>query len=72
MFSVTVSGLSETPQQIPFTAKVVSAATGNLKRGLEIGLFVLVIIIVIIGLVIGFSRLKGSEEKEERESETYY
>jgi len=71
MFSVSVSGLGET-KEITFTANVTgSEEISGLKRGLEIGLIVLVAIIVIVGLIIGFRKIKSSETEKE-ETETYY
>ena len=56
--------------------KVVEDAEGwdNLKRGLEIGLIVLIGLLVILALVVAFSGKgkKGSEKKSDDESETYY
>ena len=43
----------------------------NVKRSLEIGLVVLVVLLVILALFIGFSKLKGDEEKP-KEEHTYY
>ncbi len=40
----------------------------SLRNGLEIALIVLVVLLVIVGLIIGFSRLRGSEDEEQ----TYY
>lgn len=71
-FSITVSGLGTTSQEISLTANVIeSAGLGSVKRALEVGLVVLVAILVILGLIIGFRKLK-SEEEIEGEDKTYY
>lgn len=71
-FSVTVSGLGTTSQEISLTTNVIeSPGLGNVKRALEVGLVVLVAILVILGLIIGFRKLK-SEEEIEGEDKTYY
>lgn len=75
-FIVSVATDKET-QQIPLTAKVVEPAVSSwskLRKGLEIGLIALVVILLILGLIIGFRKLKGSEESEEEttEGQTYY
>lgn len=75
MFSVSVKSGDTTLKQVPLKADVKAVATGSgIKKVLEVGLIVLVVILVIIGLIIGFSKLKGSEEEETREEgkETYY
>ena len=72
-FSAAVSGLGTTTQEIALTANVVEAASlGNLKKALEVGLVILVVILVILGLIIGFNKLRGSEEDAEEEGQTYY
>jgi len=75
MFAVTVSSGGEVLQQITLKANVLAktaAGWDKVKRALEVGLVVLVILLVILGLIIGFSKLKGKEETEETESQTYY
>ncbi len=70
-FSVTVSGLGTTAQEISLTANVIeSAGLGSVKKALEVGLVVLVAILVVLGLIIGFRKLKSEEEIEE--DKTYY
>jgi len=72
-FSVAVSGLGTTTQEIALSANVVEAATlGSLKKALEVGLVILVVILVLLGLIIGFNKLRGSEEDAEEEGQTYY
>jgi flagellar basal body-associated protein FliL len=44
--------------------------TGSLKNGLEIALIVLVVILIIVALIVGFTRLKKSDEEEGEQ--TYY
>jgi len=78
MFGVTVMSDGKILKQIPLTANVVAGEEKPAqllpgRRGIQIGLVILVVLLVIIGLIIGFSKLKGSEEEEESESEkTYY
>ena len=78
MFSVTVMSGEQTLKQVPLKANVTSQITtlgwSKIKKALEIGLVVLVVLLVILGLIIGFNKLKGSEEeeKEGKEGETYY
>ncbi len=72
-FSVVVSGLGTTSQEIALTANVVESANAeSLKKALEIGLVVLVAILVVLGLIIGFNKLKSNEEETEEEGKTYY
>lgn len=70
-------------KQLPLTAVVQEGdgedtGTGwdKVKRGLEIGLVVLVVLLVILGLIIGFQKLKGDDEEESDEEDvagqTYY
>ncbi len=71
-FSVSVSGLGTTAQEIPLTANVIESVNfSNIKKALEVGLVVLVAILVVLGLIIGFTKLKREEETEE-EGKTYY
>ncbi|MBD3164026.1 hypothetical protein GF323_02410 [Candidatus Woesearchaeota archaeon] len=73
VFGVEIAVGDEAVKQVTLSANVVGGGAGtgtNLKRALEIGLIVLVVILVILGLIIGFNKLKGEEEKEEGES--YY
>jgi len=71
MFSVSINGLSDMPQQIAFTANVLAgqADVKDLKTMLEIGLVAIAALIVIIGLIIAFTKGKG---KNQESSETYY
>lgn len=71
MFSVSINGLSDAPQQIAFTANVLAgqANVKDLKTMLEIGLVAIAALIVIIGLIIAFTKGKG---KNQESSETYY
>ena len=53
------------------------SAWGKVRKALEIGLIVLVVILIIIGLIIGFSKLRKSEDEDEEPeddvgSQTYY
>ncbi|MCM2325252.1 MAG: hypothetical protein NDI94_02225 [Candidatus Woesearchaeota archaeon] len=78
MVGVETSGDSK---QIPLTANVVegektsgsfSFGKMDMKSALEIGLVVLVVLLIILGLIVGFNKLKGSEEKDEVSGQTYY
>ena len=76
MFSVTISSGGEALKQIPMTANVIQGqqvAVGwdQIKRGLEIGLVILVVLLVILGLIIGFNKLSGRSEPEEKEKSYY-
>ena len=44
----------------------------RIKKGLEIGLVVLVVLLVILGLIVGFNKLKGNDDDEEVSGQTYY
>jgi len=69
---VVKSASGETLETVPLKATVVqsSARDFSLRNGLEVALIVLVVLLVIVGLVIGFSRLRKDDNKEE--STTYY
>ena len=62
-------------KQVPLTA-VISADDvkewDGLKRTLEIGLIILVIILILIGLVVGFNKLRGSDDDDDEDAKTYY
>ena len=64
-------------KQVPLRANIAggAAATSGLskiKKALEVGLVILVVLLVILGLIIGFNKLKGSEDEEEGDEKTYY
>jgi len=78
-FAVTVNAGSETLKQMLLTANVegasVAPAEGNwdsVKKGLEVGLIVLVILLVILGLIIVVNKLRSQDDDEDEESKTYY
>ncbi|PIN86250.1 hypothetical protein COV19_05570 [Candidatus Woesearchaeota archaeon CG10_big_fil_rev_8_21_14_0_10_44_13] len=80
-FSVDVSSNNQVLKQIPLNANVVEGKTqasgwDSVKKGLEIGLIILIVLLVILGLIIAFNKMKGSDEDEEEEGEvtgqTYY
>lgn len=63
-------------KQIPLTATIAKGAGSatdltKVRAALQWGLIVLVIILIIIGLIIGFNKLKSSDNREE-ETKTYY
>lgn len=68
--SVAVKTGDEVLETVALTGNVVSAPRDSisLRNGLEIALIVLVVLLVIIGLIVGFSRLRKSDE----EDQTYY
>ncbi|MEA2037929.1 MAG: hypothetical protein U9O94_10570 [Nanoarchaeota archaeon] len=78
VFSVTIKSGETVLKQVPLRANILggaaAAATSKLKKALEVGLVILVVLLVILGLIIGFNKLKGSEEEEEEKGEdkTYY
>ncbi|MBN1175975.1 hypothetical protein JXA48_05000 [Candidatus Woesearchaeota archaeon] len=71
-FSVTVA--SDGAQDVlPMKAVVTedgSKDRSGLQKALEIGLIVLVVILILIGLIIGFNKLRGSDDDED--AKTYY
>ncbi|MBW2984953.1 putative S-layer protein [Candidatus Woesearchaeota archaeon] len=77
-FSVTIKSGNEVLQQAPLKANVLAgsktttSSADKVKKGLEVGLIVLVVLLVILGLIIGFNKLKGEEELSEEENKTYY
>lgn len=74
VFSVTIKSGENVLKQVPLRANIAGTAAGlgKVKKALEVGLVVLVVLLVILGLIIGFNKLKGSEEAEEGEEKTYY
>ncbi|MDP7180633.1 MAG: hypothetical protein QF824_05160, partial [Candidatus Woesearchaeota archaeon] len=79
MFSVSVTSGDKVLEQVPLKANVGesasagSSAWSKVKRALEIGLIVLVVLLVILGLIIGFNKLKGDDEDQEKDDgQTYY
>jgi len=83
-FGVEVKSGDNLLKEVVLKADVTKASSSGFqgfKKGLEIVLIVLVVLLFIIGLIIGFSRLKGSDEEEqleegaepkEGEEQTYY
>lgn len=71
-FSVTVA--SDGAQDVLPMKAVVTNDGGKdqsgLQKALEIGLIVLVVILILIGLIIGFNKLRGSDDDED--AKTYY
>lgn len=76
IFTVTIKSGDKVLQEAPLKANVIadskSSGSSSVKKVLEVGLVVLVVLLVILGLIIGFNKLKGSEEASEDESKTYY
>lgn len=76
-FTVSIKGLSEEEQTIIMTADIavdetVDAGWGNVKKGLEIALIVLVVLLVLLGLVLGFGKLRSKDDDEDEAGDTYY
>lgn len=72
-FSVTVRSGEKVLKEVPMKVNISEGRVSTwskVKKGLEVGLIVLVILIVILGLIIGYNKLKGEEET--KEEETYY
>lgn len=69
VFSIAVND-----QSFPVVANLVVPAQesswDSIRRGLEIGLIVLVVLLIIVGLIVGFSRLRN--DREEDDGKTYY
>lgn len=76
MFAVTVKSGDAVLKQVALKANIIGrevtpSTWDNVKRSIEIGLVILVVVLVILALVIGFSKLRGEEEKP-KEEQTYY
>ena len=75
VFKVSINDGTEA-KEIPLTANVTEKEASNwggMQKTLEIGLVVLVIILIIIGLIVGFNKLRGSDDEDEDEdAKTYY
>lgn len=78
-FGVTVSAGSETLKEVLLTANVEATSASaeesagswdSVKKGLEVGLIVLVILLVVLGLVLVVNKLRSEDDDEE--SKTYY
>lgn len=75
MFNINVNAAGQT-KQIPVSAivsgKPAFASWDRVKKGLEIGLVVLVVVLLILGIVLAFRKSKGQEEKKGEEGQSYY
>ncbi|MBI2651718.1 hypothetical protein HYX01_04560 [Candidatus Woesearchaeota archaeon] len=75
-FSATISSNDKILKQLPLSVNVQQeqqSGISKLKKGLEVGIYILVILIVVIALVIGFNKLRREEGEEGKEEEkTYY
>lgn len=75
-FGVTINSGSDELQEVLLRANVTPGeaedATGwsTLKKGLEVGLIVLVVLLVILGLIIAVNKLRGDDEDDD--DQTYY
>jgi hypothetical protein len=73
LIAVKIASGDKTLKEITLKANVAGAAGWEkVKKALEVGLVILVILLVIIGLIIGFNRLKGNEDEDKEEAQTYY
>jgi len=73
LIAVKVASGEKTLKEVTLKANVVGESSlDKMKNALQVGLVVLVILLVIIGLIIGFNRLKGNEEEDKEEAQTYY
>lgn len=73
LIAVKIASGSKVLKEMTLKANVEGAAGWEkVKKALEVGLVVLVILLVIIGLIIGFNRLKGNEDEDKDDSQTYY
>ncbi|MBU0628512.1 MAG: hypothetical protein KKC75_04940 [Nanoarchaeota archaeon] len=77
VFSVTIKSGETVLKQVPLRTNIVGgtaavASLGGVKRVLEVGLVILVVLLVILGLIIGFNKLKGSDDEEDKDEKTYY
>lgn len=64
VFEITVSDGTDS-KKVPVTANVVKASGSiDWKNVLYVGVIVLLVLVVILGLVIGFNKTKGDNEKE--------
>ncbi len=74
-FAVEVRSADKLLQQVSLTANVVegtgTAEKNDLRRGLEIGLIVLIVVLIVLGLIIAFARSRKGEE-EPVAGQTYY
>lgn len=74
-FMVTVSSDNKVLKQLPLSISVQEGqanSVSKIKRGIEIGLVVLVVLFFIIGLIIVFSKLRGEDEEEGKGGKEYY
>ncbi|MFO8015576.1 MAG: FixG Ig-like domain-containing protein [Candidatus Woesearchaeota archaeon] len=81
-FTVDVSSGDSQLEEVTLNANVVEGEAeeaggwDSVKKGLEIGLIILIVLLVILGLIIAFSKMKGGDEDEDEEGEvtgqTYY
>ena len=75
VFKLAIEG-DDDEKQVVLTANVQegedAASYDSLRRGLEIGLIVLVVILIILGLIIGFNKLRSDKGDDDDQSQTYY
>ncbi len=74
-FTVSIKSGDKVLKEIPMKINVTESEESTwskLKRGLEVALVVIVVLLVILGLIIGFNKLKGDDNDDKEEGETYY
>jgi len=73
MFAVAIKSGDKVLKQVTLKSNVVAgkSSLSTLRKALEIGFIVLIVLLVILGLIIGFNKLKGSDDEEGKE-DTYY
>ncbi|MBD3318835.1 hypothetical protein GF342_02910 [Candidatus Woesearchaeota archaeon] len=65
VLTASVNAGAQSLQQISLTANVKETSQSlDLARVLEVGLVVLIVLLVVIGLIVGLSRLRGSDDKD--------
>lgn len=67
LLSVQADGDSK---QVALEAVVAGTSSDDLRRGLEIGLIILVVILILLGLIVGFTRMRKHDGEDE--TQTYY
>jgi len=72
LVTVSVKSADKTLKEVALKANVVAPRDRGLIPALQIGLVVLVVLLVVVGLIVGLSRMKGSETEGKGKEETYY
>ncbi|MCK5107097.1 MAG: putative S-layer protein [Nanoarchaeota archaeon] len=73
IFTLSINSGTLTLKQVALKANVLKGDNGlSLKKVLEVGLVVLVVLLIILALIVAFNKLKGKEDEEDANGETYY